>query len=280
MRTEIEEAVRKLMPEFLGVFLAVLLMGIVLVTGKVLVDGIPLTFSDMVQFLTLLVISAALFVAIWVQRRKEKFDRSLVYLENGIDLVEKAKRVLIRDDGSVSNHRVDWVTAARLISRSQLIVGQIDLDPHKRIFESTHDYFRHDLGETLRKDKGFQNPAFFLGTEDTEKSLGEAACDPDEPSDTRKWIPREIVSTIIRFIQYPSGFDDPLSKSMPLNRDEIEKLWLDEYQAVMTYLQFRDRFYKVGGKVNGRTRNGGIERDLKPNQIDSELKGIHGMFSE
>lgn len=272
------KAEKSLFPEALGILLAFSLVGLVLILGKLIVEDLPIAVSDYIQLLTLSVIFGALCVAIWVQRRREKFDRSFIYLDNAIELMEKAKQVLIATDGKLSNNRIDWVTSARLISRVEQIAMSIEINAHKKIYDAMHDFYRHEFGEYLSGGGNTITAAFFLGVDNPNVNLGAAAFDEGQEKDAGSWIPPRILAVVYRFFEYPDGYEDPLDASHTLTTREMEKLWLHDHKGLVTYLTFRKHFYRIRNNVYRAANETSSSRQVTQKDVDEEMRSLSGKF--
>lgn len=234
----------KLVPDVLAVLTAPLVVAAMIYLGEILASAPKLGLVDYIQMLTLPFIAGSMGVAIWVHKRKEDYDRSSAYLNNATALVNRARQVLTNKDGSLTNDRVSWVTAARLIMRAEMIVAKISFDAHKVIFEAEHDYQRHTFGGFLKHDTSTLPASFFCGSQDLNATIGQAVYDPSQAMGGQKWIPPRVVAVVYRFFQYPAGYEDPLDSSKLLSEEERDRLWLFGQKGVCDYLVFRENFFQ------------------------------------
>lgn len=216
-------------------------------------------------------------VAMWAHQQDALFSRSSAYLDNAIELLNRARGVLTTASGNLTNDRVSWVTAARLIARAQNIASLISVDAHQKIFEAEHDYQRHTFGDFLKHNGQPLPEAFFCGAKFSGLSIGHASHHPSQGKDSEKWIPPRIVAVIYRFFQYPEGYEDPLDSSVELTKEEIRRLWLFGQRGVCDYLTFRKHFVRIGKKVfkigNGKNKS----QPLDAAQIDGEMSSLSGL---
>lgn len=239
---------QKLVPDVFGVLVAFIGVFLTLYFGRILMNEPKVNLADYILFLTLLFIAGTMVVAIWSQKRNEDFRRSSAYLENAISLITQAREVL-ESNGSLTNDRISWVTAARLLIRAQHIASLITFDAHKQIFEAEHDYQRHIFGLLMKYNDKPLPAAFFCGVDDWSLTIGNAVYHPSQEKNGAKWIPTRIISVVYRFFQYPEGYEDPLDSSDLLNNKELHRLWIFKEYGVCDYFTFRKHFLPMGGEV-------------------------------
>jgi len=98
----------------------------------------------------LLVASGVLtaLVAFLVNLRRARFDD---VLKAATDLLEKAYEKLAPKDGSSepTNHRLSWLSAARLIAPAEKLGKDITESSHKLIYQEKREYWRTRLYELI-----------------------------------------------------------------------------------------------------------------------------------
>jgi hypothetical protein len=270
---------QKLVPDFLGVLLAIISISIVWGLAFLIASTSKIALSDYIQLAIFVFIAGTMFVGIWTHRRNEEFRRSETFLSNAVELINRARSVLTTKDGELTNNRVCWVTAARLLTRALQISAQISNDAHQKIFEAEHDYHRHDFGN-LFMPNGQQLPAsFFVGASNISLSLGNvihsASTSGNEIS--AGWIPPRVIAVVYRFFQYPEGYEDPLNTSEELTRLEKNRLWLFKHHGVCDYLTFRKHFVPVGTQVFKINTSSGKNTLVASTQIDLEMASLSGL---
>jgi hypothetical protein len=266
----------KIIPDVIIVITATVLICITVYMGKLLTTAPIITISDYIQLLILVFIAGTMCVGIWVQRRNEAFARSHSFLENALSLIAKAKDVLTNPDGSPTNDRISWVTAARLLTRAQTIASQITAEPHRIIYEAEYDYQRHCFGDLLRHNGEPLTASFFCGAHDPSKPIGDVVYDASQKKDGQNWIPTRIVAVVYRFFQYPEGYEDPLDKSIHLSQREIERLWLFDQKGVCDYFTFRNHFIPVGSKIKQANPNSGLYQEVAAIEITQQMDSLSG----
>jgi len=266
-------------PLIIGLLFALFAIGVSIYLGHLLTIEPIIKITDYVQILVLLSITGALVVSIWVQRKKENLDESDIYLKNSIDLINKAYSVLKKSDGTITNSRVSWVTAARLITRVESLAGNISLQSHKIIYESEHDFQRHQFYDLL-KFNGKPIPAeFFCGVGYVSGSIGRSAYSTLSKSQGANWIPSKIVAVIYRFSTFPDHYEDPLNDSVKFTNRELGKLWLFNEIGVCDYITFREYFNYVSGVVY---RFKGVDKAEKVDapEIDNQMGSLSGVVDD
>jgi hypothetical protein len=257
--------VHKLFPYAFGSFILGFFICIIFYMKKLLLT------PDFIQVLILFFIAGTMCVGIWVQRRNEAFAQSREFLENALSLINKAKDVLKGPDGSPTNDRISWVTAARLLTRAQNIARLITAKPHLIIYEAEHDYQRHCFGDLLRHNRELLSASFFCGAQNPRMPIGHAVYDPSQKPYGQKWIPPRIVAVVYRFFQYPERYEDPLEESVEMSPEEIERLWLFDQKGVCDYLTFRNHFIPVGSKIRQTNINGGPSQEVSAIEITQQM---------
>jgi len=268
---------RKIVPDVMGVCTGFGLLFLMFFLGKFLVEAPDIKLADIIQLAILVFIAGTMGVGIWVQRSNGRFARSRIFLEHALSLVDKAKKVLTMPDGSVSNDRISWVTAARLISRAEEIREQITEEPHKAVFAAEHDYHRHCFGDFFKFRDRPLTASFFCGAHDPSVPVGEAVCDSSQGKDGRDWIPTRIISVVYRFFQYPDGYEDPLDRSRNLTGHELHRLWLFEQRGVCDYFTFRKNFVAISSSVR-RLQPGRVQESVGAAEINAEMRNLSGIL--
>lgn len=268
---------KKLVPLILGVLtgLAAIAAGGLLVKAIVISN---LELAEVVQVFTLPVLVATVIVAIWVHRRNVEFAKSREYLDHAVEVIDRARAVLTNNDGTLNNGRINWVTAARLITRAEHVIGLISVDVHSKIIEAEHDYQRHQFADQINATAGQRDlpAAFFLGADYLGLSIGQAAYHSSQSKDSEKWIPERIVAVVYRFFQYPKGYEDPLATSTSLDGPEKDQLWLLGHRGVCDYLTFRIHFVRAGSKVFRLYEKPKNSKHILEPDIDNQMISLSG----
>lgn len=207
-----------------------------------------LEVADAIQ-LAILIFFAATAVITWRGYQRElNFKKSETYLHNAIELVERAKLLLQDKDGNLTSDLVSWVSAARQISRANLVASRLTDETHKQIFQAEHDYQRHVFHDLLQINGRPLSAKFFLGEHDAGCSFGEAALKSVEKG-SPSWIPPEIVSVIFRFAHYPKHYTDPLREEARASEEERALFGIVRDRGVQEYLEFRDEYAPLAGRI-------------------------------
>jgi hypothetical protein len=153
-------------------------------------------------------------VSLLLNRRREA---SKDYLESASDLIEKAYEVLNdRDDaGRPRNSRINWLTAARLLRKSEEIAKRITDRSHVEIWKEKIEYWRgkfHDL--IFPSTAGFPSSYY---AEKPEHLYGWLD-DDQEPLSVKS------LAVLYRFVRWPEGHDDPLKNETGFSDEEIHKM--------------------------------------------------------
>ncbi|PFG54596.1 hypothetical protein ATG98_3864 [Marinobacter sp. LV10R520-4] len=295
------EQAHKLVPDVVAILTGFLGIGFAFYLGKLLILEPVIELGDYIQLLILFFIALTAWVSMRAYRKNAEFEQSAAYLDNAIDLVNRARDVLTekrpdrltlkassgmdaefgaakiaiqKKKTKVTNDRISWVTAARLITRAEIVASKISVEAHKLIFEAEHDYQRHIFNDFL-KYNGVPLPAsFFVGTDSPEKTLGNAACDSIHDVGAGSWIPARIVSVIYRFFQYPEPYIDPLDASSDLTEREKVLLSLTQQRGAHDYLAFRERFCPTKKGVIGLGQRKPGVLAATPEEIDDAVDEI------
>jgi cell division protein FtsL len=163
--------------------------------------------GDYIQIFILIALTVTAIITIWVHVKNKILLESEVYLDRAIVYANKAFDVLQKDDGSLTDNRMSWVSAARLITRSIALREEISLQAHKAIYESERDYQRHKFIKLLALDGAGHIFTFFTGANVHEHINGNRSGGLNDEQDM---IPKRAVSVVFRYASFPQDFEDPL----------------------------------------------------------------------
>ncbi|RIA31604.1 hypothetical protein DFO61_2328 [Ectopseudomonas oleovorans] len=276
MKNYLTEA-KKIVPDIAGILIALASLAFVFYFGKLLNSNHTIPLSDYIQLLILIFIAGTMGTAIWGHIKNSEFSRSAAYLENSIELINRARNVLKTTEGTLTNNRVSWVTAARLITRAQHISSKISVQAHQEIFEAEHDYQRHTFGNFLKHKNKPLSEAFFCGAEFSGLSIGEAINHPSQGNGSEKWIPTRIISVIYRFFQYPQNYEDPLESSIEFENHEIQRLWNFGERGVCDYVTFRKHFRRIGNNTIQLSNGKKVRDNMTTNDINQAMLSLSGL---
>lgn len=286
------EYVYTLLPDVMGIFFAFSIMALGAYLGYLMTQPPDMKLADYIQLVILIFIAVTAVISFLGYKQNTKFIQSKEYLQNAIELVNRAREVLTEKDlpqsvtlrtgdisvnstprirSPVTNDRICWVTAARLITRAEIVASKLTVEAHKRIFEAEHDYQRHTFRKFLTSNGQPLPAAFFFGMKFVDKSIGDAAYDSLHAAGESAWIPERVVSVIYRFFQYPEEFDDPLEKSVELSEREKMMLSLAQQSGAHDYLEFRGKFVATRTQIFRREGNSLPPKAVEPTEISAEM---------
>ena len=236
-----------------------------------------ITTADYIQTFILVTLTVTLIVSVRNQKKNETYIESKEYLERSVELAEKAYSILRKEDGKLTNNRVSWVSAARLIQRSLFLSTLISLKAHQDIYEAERDFHRHKFLKLLSLDQSGNIFTFYTG-ENIHKYMHSHQSDFPVGSD-QDMIPIVIMSTICRFATFPEGYEDPLEVTENLNHEELEKLYISGSKGLVKYFLFRKYFTvnddqlitKLPGGNEYRTVNASEVKELLDSKMDAEF---------
>ena len=191
----------------------------------------------------------------WMEQTREQSSK--FHLENFLNGIETAYNLL--KDGNSS--KVNWITAARILSRCENLSKRITHPAHRDVLEIMRDKYRHRFGQIIAGPH--ISPSFFFGV-DKNLALKEAASEAtknqmvvnsnDEkrqhPETTE--IPREAVYQIWKHAKFPKDYTEPLQDSF----SDSEKLSLSFiYPSLHEWIKFTDEHIYFNGKVRRKQEN-------------------------
>lgn len=268
---------KKVAPDIAGILIALTSIAFVFYFGKLLNSNPIINLSDFIQMLILIFIAGTMGAAIWEHIKNSEFSRSAAYLEYSIELINRARDVLKTKEGILTNKRVNWVTAARLITHAQNISSKISIQEHQEIFEAEHDYQRHTFGDFLKYNNKPLSESFFCGAEFDGISIGEAIHHPSQGNGSEKWIPTTIISVIYRFFQYPQNYEDPLFSSTEFANHEIQRLWTFGERGVCDYVTFRKHFRRIGNNTIQLSNGKKVRDNMTASDVNQAMLSLSGL---
>lgn len=266
---------KSLIPEFLGIICGLSALALTVYLGYLLNSEPIIEVADYIQLSALVVIAATLAFSMNVQRQKEKLDESKIYLASSIDLINKAYDVLNSHGEGLTSDRISWVTAARLLTRSSFLASKISLPSHKTIYESEHDFQRHQFGNLLKLDGKPLPVEFFMGNGYTKGDIGRSAVSTISSQGTN-WIPPRIVATVYKFRSFPEGYEDPLDSSRDFSGKELDRLWFFDDKGVHDYIVFRKHFLPIGKTVKYKEPSGEY-KSVSEAEIGPLMENLSGL---
>ena len=241
-------------------------------------EGLAAAIGGVAQFLTAIVASSGVLVAILAfSRDREKLarereeNRSKILLEQaqmGLDEVLE----LLKDQ---NNNRLIWVRAARVLLEATSLGKQIQAPDFAKTYRLYEDRMRSELYRVLTiynedtQDRNPLPPQFFYGIKDWKRpiSLDDAAQEASqeirvsslsidsivaEPS--LQPLALKSVVAVFNFLEYPSDYSDPLSQVQVWQDD-----WDSSYgpsQGARRYVAHAEVTGAVGGKIYKREKIG------------------------
>ena len=120
--------------------LALILVGVLLCMlaylGHLIKIPPVMSDSDYIQIWISFIILLTLIATVYAQYRVSERAASEAYLESTINLINKAFSVLHDEESGLRCDRISWVTAARLLTRADIIAKKISTTPHQHIYLS------------------------------------------------------------------------------------------------------------------------------------------------
>lgn len=201
----------------LRLLIALLTLDLVLVCGWVLyrLNGGPGVFSP--SEVTPPLVAAGVLVALVTLFLTRQRNQSEDYLENALDILEKAyDRLAVLDEhGRPLNKRLNWLTAARLIRTAQAIARKIDEESHREIWKEHLNFWRGRFYDLIFPNlEGFPSDYY---AEKPEHMLAYSG-------DTRDPLAMSSLAVLYRFIRWPKDVEDPIKGEEPFSEKEINKM--------------------------------------------------------
>ncbi len=203
----------------LGILTGLLAVDLILIaiwaTVRLCTNASMISPAEIAPFIVASGVLLALLTLILNRRREASKD----HLENATDLIEKSYNVLndLDKDGRPKNSRINWLTSARLLRKSQGIAKLITESSHRIIWEEKQEYWRGRFHDLI-----FPNTASFPGTyyaENTEHLFAWG-------DETREPLSLKSLVVLYRFVRWPKGIEDPLASEENFTKQEIEKMTL------------------------------------------------------
>lgn len=201
----------------LGTLVGLLVVDLLLVTAwtsvRLATDAAGISPAEIAPFFVAAGVLLAL-VSLLLNRRREA---SKDYLESASDLIEKAYEVLNdRDDeGRPRNSRINWLTSARLLRKSEEIAKRITDTSHVQIWKEKLEYWRGKFHDLI-----YPSPAGFPSAYYAEKPEHLFAWSDD----AREPLSLKSLSVLYRFVRWPAGHDDPLKNESGFSDEEIQRM--------------------------------------------------------
>jgi hypothetical protein len=100
-----------------GILSVDLLLVAIWITARLVTPGLAISPAEVAPFF----VAAGVFLALISILLNNRREASEDYLESASDLIEKAYEVLSEkdDEGRPKNNRINWLTSARLLRKSQ-----------------------------------------------------------------------------------------------------------------------------------------------------------------
>jgi hypothetical protein len=201
----------------LGTLIGLLAVDLLLVTAwtsvRLASDAATVSPAEIAPFFVAAGVLLAL-VSLLLNRRREA---SKDYLESASDLIEKAYEVLNdRDDaGRPRNSRINWLTSARLLRKSEEIAKRMTDRSHLQIWKEKLEYWRGRFHDLIYPDAaGFPSSYY------AEKPENLFAWSDDD----REPLSLKSLAVLYRFVRWPEGHDDPLKSDAEFSDEEIHKM--------------------------------------------------------
>ena len=154
-------------------------------------------------------------VAFLVNLRRARSDD---VLKAATDLLEKAYETLAPKDGSSEpiNHRLSWLSAARLVATAERLGKDITENSHRLIYQEKREYWRTRLYELIFPSPPEGLPSLFYA--EMPEHMTAYSVRVREP------LSEKSLAYLYRFIRWPENVRDPLGEEPTFTDDEIERM--------------------------------------------------------
>ena len=144
--------------------------------------------------------------------------RSDDILKATTELLEKAYETLASKEGSnePTNHRLSWLSAARLIATAERLEKDITENGHLLIYREKKEYWRNRLYELIFPSPPEGLPSSFYA-EKPEHMMAYSGRVRDPLSE-------KSLAFLYRFIRWPEASGDPIGEEPTFSDDEIAKM--------------------------------------------------------
>lgn len=202
-----------LLSVLVGLLAVDLLLVTIWIAGRLVTVGLMISPAEVAPFFVAAGVLLAL-VSLLLNRRREASED---YLESASDLIEKAYEVLGEkdDEGRPKNSRINWLTSARLLRKSQQIATRITDKSHKQIWTEKLEYWRGRFHDLI-----YPSPDGFPSTYYAEKPEHLSAWSDDN----REPLSLKSLAVLYRFVRWPEGYSDPLQDEAGFSDEEIHKM--------------------------------------------------------
>lgn len=163
-----------------------------------------------------LIVLAGVITAILAFLSNLRRGRSEDVLESASSLLAKAHEALLTKEGSLTNQRHAWLSAARLIATAEKLSAQLTEPSHKTIYGEEKEYWRGRLYDLIFPSPPEGLPSSFYA-ERPEHMLGWSGRVRDPLAE--KWL-----ALLYRFTQWPKERPDPIGKEPEFSNEEIERM--------------------------------------------------------
>jgi hypothetical protein len=198
--------------------------------------------------------ASAIFFALWQFVRQRDGSRSEFMMAQAMRGLEQAYEMFL----GVSN--IDWVHGARLLTASLRTGDRITETDHKLAWEQHQFLWRRKYLDLAKRPIDF-----FFGLNGASDNLmdeglrrlaersrveREYAMEGQSGSvSTSDDLAPEALIALVRFIQFPSDFDDPLDRVGALTKREFRWLRSQELYSLYAYLNFQRRTDALGMSI-------------------------------
>jgi hypothetical protein len=166
--------------------------------------------------ITPLVVTAGVLVALITMLLNLRRNRSEDVLEAATDLFEKAHESLVNKDGELLNHRLSWLSAARLIATAERLARELTETSHKSIYQTKRDYWRTRLYDLLHQSMP-EGPSAEFFAEKPEHMIAHS-------DDVRAPLSEKSIAFLYRFCSWPKNAPDPISDVANFSDEEIQRM--------------------------------------------------------
>ncbi|GAA6206694.1 hypothetical protein [Thalassotalea sp. SU-HH00458] len=175
----------------------------------------PVTIT---RVLSLIGVTAGVYVAVWKLVSDQKWRQSEVYLEQAKELFEKSFDTLKIDKETnyPMNDRYQWLSSARLLLSAQDLGNKIEDKSHKETFNEYVEFWRMKFNDLLdfHGERSPDENYFYEKGKLLVYSRGD-----------REPISEKSIAVIYRFMEWPQNREDRLTTESNFSDIEVEKIF-------------------------------------------------------
>lgn len=200
-----------------GVVLGLLSVAWVFLVGTTIERIQAYDAMTVVRFLTLIGASVGVFIAIWKIFHDQRWRRSETYLEQSTGLIEKSFTTLAVDEstGYPVNNRYLWLSSTRLLLAGIALGAKITDECHKGTFAEIIEYWRIQFRERIEPNGNGPDDKHYYYEDGALLAYSTRARAP---------LAEQSIAVLYRFIEWPEGRGDRLTRENRFSETEIHSL--------------------------------------------------------